>query len=219
MEKATADPLAIRNRSPHAHGALSEALVLSGVAMVVAGSSSPASGGEHLISHLWDMESLALGKAKYLHGAQVGVTTCLSAAIYALLNALDTPMWQPHITTSEEVRRIRRDHPVLSETILDQALTKHARGAKRLDMLKSNWTEIQTGLRARKIPDPTYFRSLLEQAGAPAAFSDFNLSRQDARRTLAVAKDIRNRFTVLDLAAAAGLLPDHAETILQRAGF
>ncbi len=219
MERATAEPTAIRNRSPQAHGALGEALILSGVAMVVAGSSSPASGGEHLISHLWDMESLALGKEKYLHGAQVGLTTCLSAGIYALLTELEQPIWQPHITTSEEVRRIRRDHPVLSETILDQALSKHARGAERLSMLKSNWTEIHAGLRDRKVPGPQYFRSLLEQAGAPAAFSDFNLSRQDVRRTLAIAKDIRNRFTVLDLAAATGLLPDHAEQILQKAGF
>ncbi len=219
MEKATADAQALRNRSPQAHGALGEALVLSGVAMVVAGSSSPASGGEHLISHLWDMESLALGKKKYLHGAQVGVTTCLSAAIYALLNDLDTPSWQPHITAPEEVRRIRRDHPILAETILAQAVSKHARGAARLEKLKSNWPEIQAGLRARNIPAPEYFRGLLEQSGAPASLPDFNLSRQEARRTLVVAKDIRDRFTVLDLAAAVGLLPDCAEQVLQRAGF
>lgn len=219
MDKATADPTALQQRSTQAHGDLGAALVLSGVAMVVAGSSSPASGGEHLISHLWDMESLALGNEKYLHGAQVGVTTCLSAAIYDLIIGLDSPNWQPLITTSEEVRRIRRDHPQLSETIMSQALSKHARGAARLEKLKTNWSGIQAGLKARSIPAPEYFRQLLEQSGAPSNFSHFNLSRQDARRTLAVAKDIRDRFTILDLAAAVGLLPDGAERILERAGF
>jgi glycerol-1-phosphate dehydrogenase [NAD(P)+] len=219
MEKATANPTALKQLSTQAHGDLGAALVLSGVAMVVAGSSSPASGGEHLISHLWDMESLVLGNEKFLHGAQVGVTTCLSAAIYDLITGLESPDWQPHISISEEIRRIGRDHPQLSGTIISQALSKHARGAARLEKLRTNWSEIRVGLAARCIPKPEYFRNLLEQSGAPSSFANFNLSRQDARRTLAVAKDIRDRFTILDLATAVGLLPDGAERILKRAGF
>lgn len=47
------------------------ALVMSGVAMEVSGSSRPASGAEHLISHAYDK----LAKAPTLHGIQVGVAT------------------------------------------------------------------------------------------------------------------------------------------------
>ncbi len=47
------------------------ALVMSGVAMEVSGSSRPASGSEHLISHAYD----ALAKRPSLHGIQVGVAT------------------------------------------------------------------------------------------------------------------------------------------------
>lgn len=46
-------------------------LVMSGVAMEVSGSSRPASGSEHLISHAYDM----LAKKPSLHGLQVGVAT------------------------------------------------------------------------------------------------------------------------------------------------
>lgn len=46
-------------------------LVMSGVAMEVSGSSRPASGSEHLISHAYDMSA----KKPTLHGIQVGVAT------------------------------------------------------------------------------------------------------------------------------------------------
>lgn len=51
---------------------LSEGLVLSGVSMGIAGSSRPASGSEHNISHSLDR---ILGDKKKLHGLQVGVMT------------------------------------------------------------------------------------------------------------------------------------------------
>jgi glycerol-1-phosphate dehydrogenase [NAD(P)+] len=47
------------------------ALVMSGVAMEVAGSSRPASGSEHLISHAYDLTA----PEPSLHGLQVGVAT------------------------------------------------------------------------------------------------------------------------------------------------
>jgi glycerol-1-phosphate dehydrogenase [NAD(P)+] len=47
------------------------ALVMSGVAMEVAGSSRPASGSEHLISHAYDR----LATRPRMHGEQVGVAT------------------------------------------------------------------------------------------------------------------------------------------------
>ena len=218
IDKASSSPEALRERQPAAHGALGEALVLSGVAMVVAGSSSPASGGEHLISHLWDMENLYFERPKFLHGAQVGLTTCLSAALYELILELGTPSWQHPVSVSEERRRVRRDHPALGSTIQSQALTKHARAAQRLHVLRNEWSEIRAGLEARRIPSPKYFQSILAAVDAPRHFRDFNLTRQELRRTLTIAKDIRNRYTVLDLATDVGILPDSAEHVLRNAG-
>ena len=52
---------------------LGAALLLNGVAMSICGSSRPASGSEHLISHALDR----LSAAPHLHGLQVGVATYL----------------------------------------------------------------------------------------------------------------------------------------------
>ncbi len=52
-------------------GLLGTALMLNGIAMEMCGSSRPASGGEHLISHALD----SMGQRPRLHGIQVGLAT------------------------------------------------------------------------------------------------------------------------------------------------
>jgi glycerol-1-phosphate dehydrogenase [NAD(P)+] len=68
---------------------LFEGLLFSGVAMSLAGSSAPASGGEHLISHFFDMRESITGIKPNLHGLQVGAGVVLSAVCYQKLAALD----------------------------------------------------------------------------------------------------------------------------------
>ncbi|MCK5351695.1 iron-containing alcohol dehydrogenase, partial [bacterium] len=68
---------------------LFEGLLFSGVAMSLAGSSAPASGGEHLISHFFDMRESLTGIKPNLHGIQVGAGVVLSAVCYQKLAALD----------------------------------------------------------------------------------------------------------------------------------
>ena len=57
---------------------LSDALVMSGMAMICSGTSRPASGGEHEISHALD--ELLGGRA--MHGAQVAFGSVFSVALY-----------------------------------------------------------------------------------------------------------------------------------------
>lgn len=56
-----------------------KALVSSGVAMSIAGSSRPASGAEHLISH--QLDRIAPGAA--LHGHQVGVAAVVTEYLHS----------------------------------------------------------------------------------------------------------------------------------------
>jgi glycerol-1-phosphate dehydrogenase [NAD(P)+] len=65
-------------RDPQALKRLAEALVLSGMAMIAAGTSRPASGGEHEISHAID----ELFGGRSLHGAQVAFGCIFSVALH-----------------------------------------------------------------------------------------------------------------------------------------
>lgn len=205
-------------RDPDAHGRLGEALTLSGVAMVVAGSSAPASGGEHLLSHLWDMEALAAGRETRLHGAQVGVTTLISAALYRALIALETPTLTAPPPWPEEEARIGREFGGLAEAIAPQAKRKQARAGDRLDILRDRWPEIRKRLAGRAIPSPGALRATLKAAGAPASLAELDEPRENAARVFRLARDIRDRVTVLDLAFEVGLLPGAIERVLDDAG-
>lgn len=205
-------------RTVGAFESLAKALVLSGVSMAVAGSSAPASGGEHLISHLWDMQALAEGRPLRLHGAQVGVATCLSAALYEKLLAIETPDFisPPDWETEEE--RIRKEHGPLAEVVLPQAKSKWDRAESRLVALRAQWPSIREELLSREAVRLARIRELLDLAEAPDTLARLDIYREDAARTLRLARDIRERYTVLDLAFELGYFPGGIDEVIETSG-
>jgi Glycerol dehydrogenase and related enzymes len=76
---------------------ISEALILSGIAMTLSGNSRPASGAEHHLSHYWEIDKLSRKLEHPLHGNSVGVGTVISAWLYKKLNieerfGIETPV-------------------------------------------------------------------------------------------------------------------------------
>ncbi|MEM0016855.1 MAG: sn-glycerol-1-phosphate dehydrogenase [Candidatus Korarchaeum sp.] len=69
----------IRARLEESTRILVKALIGSGVAMSIAGSSRPASGSEHMFSHALDMLSLETGARTSPHGIQVALGTIMMA--------------------------------------------------------------------------------------------------------------------------------------------
>ena len=63
--------------SPEFQRSLTNSLLISGISMEIAGTSRPASGSEHLISHALD----GICKKPKMHGLQVGVATYLCAIL------------------------------------------------------------------------------------------------------------------------------------------
>ncbi|MDL4839031.1 sn-glycerol-1-phosphate dehydrogenase [Aquibacillus rhizosphaerae] len=61
---------------------LIQSLIESGLVMLVLDFSRPASGGEHHLSHFWEMDLLKNNAEQLLHGAKVGVTTTIIAELY-----------------------------------------------------------------------------------------------------------------------------------------
>lgn len=205
---------------------LAEALLLSGISMTLAGSSAPASGGEHLISHHWDMSASAEGRTEGLHGAQVGVCTLISAALYQELSALSPAdidverLAGAQPPPAELERRCRRLHAGRADEVWAEWKKKllspealRAELARIRDGWAELWRELHPVLRpARRI------REILSAAGAPVTVRELGLSPEHARRSLRSAHQIRGRFTVLDLADELGLLERIADRVLERAG-
>jgi glycerol-1-phosphate dehydrogenase [NAD(P)+] len=69
---------------------LGTALILNGISMAVGGSSRPASGSEHLISHALD----SLSQRPRLHGLQVGVATYLVSLLQGQNSAMIAKLFE-----------------------------------------------------------------------------------------------------------------------------
>ena len=96
-----------------------KALVSSGVAMSIAGSSHPASGGEHLFSHQLDR----VEPGERLHGHQVGVGTILTE----YLHSGDSGKWKKIKNTLEKLEcpTTANELGVTRESIIEALSTAH----------------------------------------------------------------------------------------------
>ncbi len=211
-------------RATGAVGRLSASLCISGMAMALAGSSAPASGGEHLVSHYLDMTHFAWGEPHDFHGCQVGVGTIATAALYENLAALSPadidirarvgrhPDWNRY------ERLVRERYGSLADAVIDQARLAHpAPGElrRRLELLRNEWTDILADV-SRTLRPTQALIDELKSADCPATFPEIGVTRERAHRALTCSKDIRDRYTILHLTADLGLLEPWSRLVLDR---
>ncbi|MBW2278994.1 MAG: iron-containing alcohol dehydrogenase [Deltaproteobacteria bacterium] len=129
--RAAESAAGLKDGDPEAIAALSEALILSGLSMKLAGSSSPASGGEHLISHHWDMTANDENRVEFWHGSQVGVATIVTATLYERLAAIDPVtidvgrLVAEQPTRSDIQRTINERHGDRANEVATEFFSKH----------------------------------------------------------------------------------------------
>lgn len=209
---------AIGRADLHGLQVLMEAILVSGFSMAVAGSSAPASGGEHLVSHYWDMEQLCAGKPLLgLHGTQVGVATRLSALLFERLLSID-----PESIDAARLATLKPDaswldermarHATLTPDVVAEVRAQLAKKqrlgpdlAVELALVKAQWPEIKERLGAVMLPVATIDKALSD-AGCAERASDIGCDRARLVHTLEVCRDIRDRYVGLDLMDDLGLL-------------
>lgn len=181
-------------------------LLISGVAMSLAGSSAPASGGEHLVSHFWDMREPLTGREPELHGLQVGLGIILSTACYHRLAALETEDLQPRAKAAfaETADRISGIWGPYADEVAKQFNAKREALLQFDRLLPQHWPQLRALF--RRVSPPEYFADLFTRVGAPFNLDAFDLSRDEFVLAARNAGAIRERITVLDFAAHAGVL-------------
>lgn len=212
----------IRGNKPEGLSVLIDALLRSGIAMVLAGSSSPASGGEHLISHLWDMTAHWTGRTPALHGQQTGVTTLISLALYQKILSLEPkeirckdvkPEFPTIAAMESELRSVFRD---IAESVMPHARAKYLDPtglAARRQLILSRWDKIRQSV-SEVVISPALSRQHLQAAGAVSTIDGLGITGEELQFAYTYARWIRNRYTVLDLAADIGMLSEWRGEVL-----
>lgn len=209
-------PLHERISKPADMGAVFAGLASSGYGMQMYHDSRPASGSEHMFSHVWEMEHLAYNGVEVSHGFKVGIGTLISTLLFEYIvendfESLKTKMKSP--LQSDERRQEAENllkRGCYGSEIADTAMKKYLSPAEtynRRELIGKHWENLQKTLAKQIIPFEK-LRSLLRQANCPAAPSQIGLSKEQLLHAVHTAQMLRIRYTVLDLLYECGLLDD-----------
>ena len=192
---------------------LMRGLLESGLCMMALGSSRPASGSEHLLSHFWELRLMQEGLPALLHGAKVGVGTVLAAQRYAAIRSLSRQEAVDRVAAAsqpsqeEEIARMRRTYGTVAERIIANHLPFLERMEANAPTVRrrtgERWAEVQAI--AASVPPPHVIVDLLQRVGAPSDPGALGLSRDHVQQGLGSSRYLRARFTVDTLGRLMGL--------------
>lgn len=202
-----------KDRDPEVLGSIMEGLVLAGVAMSLYGNSRPGSGCEHHLSHYWEMVFEQAGRRPAPHGVQVGVGTVLILklveallktpvdfdAARAFARAYDQSAWEENI---------RRAYGPAAQGVIEMEakaqkneINAHLR---RIDAMEAHWEELAAFLRA--LPSSQQMAELLKSLDSSYLPSQIEVDAEMLRNTLLYGKEVRARYTILQMIWDLGLL-------------
>ena len=191
-----------------ANGHLHRVLTLCGLGVCFTGVSHHGSMGEHQVSHWIDMFAGAKHPGS-THGQQVGVASLAIARLHHELLALDTPplIKATHIEESEFVTRYGEAIGRMCYTEANKKSFDRA-GAEAFNRkLAAMWPQLREELRPM-LMDPAKMKAAIQAAGGPTTATELGLDRKTWRDAMKFARDVRNRWSFLDLMDDAGLLDE-----------
>ncbi len=199
-------------------------LSVVGLAMEFHGSSRPASGADHQIAHLWEMEGLQYDGQNVSHGACVAVGCMTTLAMYDWLIEQDLSALDP-VGIAASAPSLADKYASIVAAFGDTQIIARAKvetKAKhlspealqvRLEKLVSLWPALQSRLSAHMMRAPE-MAALLRAAGAPVDASDIGVSPEHLRSTFLASRFIRSRYTLPDLLEETGLLDRAVEAVI-----
>jgi glycerol-1-phosphate dehydrogenase [NAD(P)+] len=196
---------------------LFEALAVTGFCMQYMKNSRPASGCEHLLSHVWEMENLSVNGVPVTHGHKVGMGALAAAAFTECLFSTDSPPLPPAdrqrpgpAEREAEVLTFFANQSAVAPSVKKAALEKYLeadRASRFAGMIRDNWKTLREAVLSTLLPyDELY--SLLAEGGCPVHPGELTLSRGQILAAARKAQMIRVRYTVLDLAWDLGVFGD-----------
>ena len=220
LKEAIGDPEGVAAMKTEPLTRFVEGLMLGGFAMQDMQSSRPASGAEHLFSHLLEMRDHTFKGDIVPHGIQVGVFTHFMCRVYELMLAYDYSRldieaclrnWKP----LEEQERIGAaafagtKFPDLGVKTVRAKYVDAETVRRRLEGFKARWPQIRARLEGQLVPSAEIARRL-RVVGAPVTPDEIGstvaASLADARKTIFM----RDRYMALDFLSLTGQLDDFA---------
>ena len=196
VDRIWENALEIREGEPSTYEAVTYGLLMSGLAMQMLGTSRPASGGEHHISHLIEMEPAALGvHSEALHGEKVGVGSILASSEYHRLTQREdiTPYVLPYEPIDQN--DLHRFFGELLYPIAKRENERECLSAVTEESLIRAWPRIREIV--ARIPAADEIQGLLAALGAKHTLEDIGVPEEKRSALLDYSPLVRNRLTLM----------------------
>ena len=183
----------ILKRDETAIKTLMQALVIVGVLMSFAGSSRPASGSEHHLSHFFEITGILDGTAYFPHGIDVAYSTVITAQIRKKLLSCsipDTPYRPTESLYQQEMVRVYKS--AAQGCIALQEKMKNYTADRHYKEKEANIREILS-----QMPAPEEIENMLSLVGLNLQSFYAFYGEEKIADAILYAKDLKDRFTVL----------------------
>lgn len=189
----------IKNKENSAFEKIMYGLLMSGLAMQLLGFSRCASGAEHHISHLIEMQPEGLDlKSDALHGEKVGVGTLIvGCEYYKIMGSRDNIKRDYQKASDEEIDKIFGAD--LSQTIKDENASDCAVGVTKEAVL-AHWEELCDIV--NEIPKYEELLETYKLLGLKQALTDIEVPDDKLEDVFKYSPLVRNRLTLIRLRRA-----------------
>lgn len=192
-------------------GYLHRVLTLCGLGVSFTGVSNHGSMGEHQISHYIDCFAGERHPGT-LHGQQVGVASLTMARLQQLMLASDeAPRIRPtRIDEAGMERRMGREVAAGCLAEFRKKAFDEAGAAVFNARLAALWPDLKREVAEFMIPVED-MRTWLHASGGPTSAAELGLAPEFYREAVLCCREMRNRFSFLDIAVDSGLLEDFVQ--------
>ena len=209
----------IRQRSETGMRILIEALLLSGMTIMVIGHTRAVASVEHNVAHYWEMMQLLRGKHPPMHGASVGVATLLVWPIFQRFAGEDLSKLDLHKIKENRISRKDREawlrfaygeeaaNAIMAENEGDFLSWEEQK--RRIERAQTRFSEIKACIEGMPPFEKIY--DAMVRLGAPLTPEECGIDKKLLHLSMHCAKDYRTRYSLFKTLDECGLLEQYLQ--------
>ena len=203
VEKTLACAEGLLRRDEKAVGTLAEALIVVGIMMSFAGSSRPASGSEHHLSHFFEIVGIVKDEPYLPHGIDVAYSTVMTAALREKLLNADFNAKRYRLSRTEYEKKMSDIYGKVADGCISLQDKIGNYSADRMSIYKEKEKEIKKLL--SEMPSAKEIEKMLSRCEMNISEFYSVYGKEKIDTALLYSKDLKDRYTVLWLAYDLGL--------------
>ena len=208
----------IKARSEKGIRLLTEALLLSGMTIMIIGHTRAVASVEHNVAHYWEMMQMFRGKPAPGHGASVGVSTLLVWPVFKRFAKEDLSLLDPDavrkgaISREARVEWMNRAYGPAAQPIIDENegdFLSWEEQERRIKRAQTRFGEIKQCI--DEMPPVSVIEDAMRRLGAPMTPGELGIDTELLNTSMRCAKDYRTRYTLFKLISECGLEDKYLE--------